>query len=92
MAVFIRDDASPARSVRCTGGFTAAATAGSGRAPVELLGYFRVLGYDAQLEAQQALILDIISLAEEVGVSFAFPTQTLHMAETTADEKTIETA
>lgn len=47
---------------------------------IELWGHFRVYAYDAQVAAQQALILDILSLAREVGVQFAFPTQTVHLA------------
>lgn len=47
---------------------------------VEILVHFRVFSYDAQIAAQQALVLDMLDLAEEVGVAFAFPTQTLHMA------------
>ncbi|MBW4984332.1 mechanosensitive ion channel family protein [Mameliella sp. CS4] len=47
---------------------------------IELWGHFRVFSYEAQIAAQQALILDILSLAEELGVSFAYPTQTVHLA------------
>ncbi|MEM8554025.1 MAG: mechanosensitive ion channel family protein [Pseudomonadota bacterium] len=46
---------------------------------IELWGYFKVYSYEAQLRAQEALILDIIRLAEDMGVQFAFPTQTLHI-------------
>lgn len=47
---------------------------------IELWGYFNVLAYDAQVRAQHALIGDIVDLAKEVGVSFAFPTRTIHVA------------
>ncbi|MBL4558612.1 MAG: hypothetical protein JKP98_20695 [Rhodobacteraceae bacterium] len=30
--------------------------------------------------AQHQLIIDIIALAEELGVAFAFPTRTVHLA------------
>jgi MscS family membrane protein len=46
---------------------------------IELWGHFHVRTYKAQIAAQQALILDILSLAEEVGVTIAYPTQTLHL-------------
>ncbi|WP_420325899.1 mechanosensitive ion channel family protein [Mameliella sp.] len=47
---------------------------------IELWGHFRVFSYEAQIAAQQALILDILSLAEELGINFAYPTQTVHLA------------
>lgn len=46
---------------------------------IELWGYFNVFTYEAQIAAQQSLILDILSLADEVGVRFAYPTQTVHL-------------
>jgi len=46
---------------------------------IELWGYFRVFGYDAQVAARHALIGDIVDLAKEVGVDFAFPTRTVHL-------------
>ncbi|SNS02169.1 mechanosensitive ion channel family protein [Antarctobacter heliothermus] len=47
---------------------------------IELWGHFKVVTYEAQVAAQQALILDILSLAKEMHVSFAFPTRTVHLA------------
>ncbi len=47
---------------------------------IELWGYFNVYGYDAQVHAQHALVADIVDLARRVGVSFAFPTRTIHVA------------
>lgn len=49
---------------------------------IELWGHFRVFSYEAQSAAQQALIFDILSLTEELGVSFADPTQTVNLAGT----------
>ncbi len=47
---------------------------------IELWGHFKVFTYDAQVAAQQALILDILSLAKEMNVDFAFPTRMVHLA------------
>jgi small-conductance mechanosensitive channel len=47
---------------------------------IELWGYFRVPSYDEFVVARHALIGDIVELAREVGVSFAFPTRTVHVA------------
>jgi small-conductance mechanosensitive channel len=53
---------------------------GASSIDIELMFYLRVYGYAAQIEAQHAIILDIVALAEEIGVDFAFPTRTVHMA------------
>jgi len=47
---------------------------------IELWGYFRVYSHDAFVAARHALVGDIIDLAKDVGVSFAFPTRTVHIA------------
>jgi small-conductance mechanosensitive channel len=47
---------------------------------IALLCHFRVPGYSEQVEAQHRLIMDIIALAEEVGVEFAFPTRTVQVS------------
>jgi small-conductance mechanosensitive channel len=52
---------------------------GASSIDIEFYGYFRVLSYEAQVNAQHALMLDIIALAEKVGVSFALPTRTVHV-------------
>ncbi len=41
--------------------------------------FFEVPDVVGELEAKQEIILDIIRLADTLGVEFAFPTQTLHM-------------
>jgi MscS family membrane protein len=41
--------------------------------------FFRTPGWPEELAARHALFLDILRLAREVGVEFAFPTQTLHV-------------
>lgn len=46
---------------------------------IELWGYFKVYSYAAQVAAEQALILDILTLAQKLEVRFAFPTQTVHL-------------
>jgi small-conductance mechanosensitive channel len=47
---------------------------------IELWGHFRVGDYEEYIAAQHALIGDIIDLAAEMGVSFAFPTRTVVVA------------
>ncbi|MDJ0683333.1 MAG: mechanosensitive ion channel family protein [Alphaproteobacteria bacterium] len=55
---------------------------------IEFWGYFNVYGYEAHVRARHAFIGDVIDLANEVGVSFAFPTRTVHMMmEEPADPK-----
>ncbi|SIO44231.1 Small-conductance mechanosensitive channel [Rhodovulum sp. ES.010] len=53
---------------------------GASSIDIEVMCYLRVFAYGSQVEAQHALILDIVSLAEEVGVEFAFPTRTVQLA------------
>ena len=47
---------------------------------IELWGYFRTPGYEAFVAAQHRLLGDIVDLAAEMEVSFAFPTRTVHIA------------
>ena len=47
---------------------------------IELWGHFRVGDYEEYIQAQHALIGDIIDLAAEMGVPFAFPTRTVVVA------------
>jgi small-conductance mechanosensitive channel len=47
---------------------------------VDLWCYVWVSSYGDQVEAQHRLIGDIAALANETGVSFAFPTRTIHVA------------
>jgi MscS family membrane protein len=53
---------------------------GASSIDIELLFHLKVFDYAAQVEAQHKIILDIIALAEELGVEFAFPTRTIHVA------------
>ena len=41
--------------------------------------FFKVPSWSEELRARHEVLLDIISLAEKIGVNFAFPTQTLHV-------------
>lgn len=41
--------------------------------------YFHVPDYKAELEARHDFLLDIIRLSNQIGVSFAFPTRTVHL-------------
>ncbi|MFO7855381.1 MAG: mechanosensitive ion channel [Paracoccaceae bacterium] len=47
---------------------------------IELWGYFRVYSHGAFVEARHVLVGDIVELAKEVGVSFAFPTRVIHVS------------
>jgi small-conductance mechanosensitive channel len=53
---------------------------GASSIDIGLICHLRVFDYGAQVEAKHALVMEIIALAEEVGVEFAFPTRTLHLA------------
>ena len=53
---------------------------GASSIDIELMFYLKVYAYGVQIEAQHAIVMEIIALAEEVGVDFAFPTRTVHMA------------
>ncbi len=46
---------------------------------IQLIGHFTVDTYAAEVQARHALVLDIVRLAEDLGVSFAFPTRTVHV-------------
>lgn len=52
-----------------------------GAASLDIIVYifFKVPSYSAELEARHRLAIDIIRLAERLGVEFAFPTQTLYL-------------
>lgn len=50
---------------------------------VEFWGYFNVYGYEAHVRARHMFMGDVIDLVEELGLSFAYPTRTLHMASET---------
>ena len=41
--------------------------------------FFKVPSWSDELKARHEILLSIILLAEEIGVEFAFPTQTLHV-------------
>lgn len=41
--------------------------------------FFSVPNWPAELKARQEILLEILKLARELGINFAFPTQTLHM-------------
>lgn len=41
--------------------------------------YFEVADYHQELEARDALILDVLRLAEDLHVELAYPTQTIHL-------------
>ena len=41
--------------------------------------FFQVPDWGQELSARETLILDIMRTAEKLGISFAFPTQTVHL-------------
>jgi small-conductance mechanosensitive channel len=53
---------------------------GASSIDIALLCHFRVPGYAEQIEAQHQLIMDVIALAEDLGVEFAFPTRTVQVS------------
>jgi small-conductance mechanosensitive channel len=52
---------------------------GASSIDIELMFYLKVYADASQVDAQHAIVLDIVALAEEVGVEFAFPTSTVHV-------------
>lgn len=46
---------------------------------IQLIGYFTVATYGEHVKAQHALVLDIVRIAQDLGVGFAFPTRTVHV-------------
>ncbi|WP_158547519.1 mechanosensitive ion channel domain-containing protein [Rhodovulum sp. 12E13] len=63
-----------------TSGWVGMTGVGPSSIDIELWGYFRVYSHDGFVKARHALVGDIIELAKEVGVTFAFPTRTVHVA------------
>jgi len=53
---------------------------GASSIDIELWGYFRVFSHPDFVQARHALVGDIVELAKEVGVSFAFPTRVVHVS------------
>ena len=41
--------------------------------------FFKVPSWSEELRARHEILIGVIDLAKELGVNFAFPTQTLHM-------------
>jgi small-conductance mechanosensitive channel len=63
---------------------------GASSIDIEFWGFVRVYSYDDQIRLRHALIGDVVDLAEEIGVSFAFPTRTVHMLNAPPDFETPE--
>lgn len=55
---------------------------------VELVIYLAVRSGEAEREAKHAILLNIMRLAERLGVSFAFPTRTIVMAQASSPTQT----
>jgi MscS family membrane protein len=52
---------------------------GSSSLDILLYVFFASASWDAELASRERLMLDIIRLAQKIGVEFAFPTQTIHL-------------
>lgn len=48
--------------------------------------FLEVPDWSTELQEKERLFLDILKLSQEIGVSFAFPTQTIHMADDSAPD------
>ena len=53
---------------------------GADNLTVEIFAYFQSTDYVTFLDVQQEMLLEIMSVFEEMGVEFAFPSQTLYLA------------
>lgn len=53
---------------------------GASSIDIELMFHLRVCSYGSQIEAQHAVVIDIIALADEVGVEFALPKRTVQVS------------
>lgn len=54
---------------------------------IQVVVYWKTEDYSRELSEKHRLMIDILRLADELGVSFAFPTQTLHMFNETKPEQ-----
>jgi small-conductance mechanosensitive channel len=63
---------------------------GSSSIDIEFRGFFRVYTYEDQVRIRHSLVGDVIDLAEKLGVSFAFPTRTVHLLNAPPNLKTPE--
>lgn len=52
--------------------------------------HLRVLDTPEELSRQQRILLDILAMAESIGVQFAFPSRTLYVAQTGSDNLSIK--
>ncbi len=60
---------------------------GASSLDIKLVVYWKTDDYSRELAEQHRLLIDILRLSKEIGVSFAFPTQTVHMYK---EEKTLQ--
>ena len=65
---------------------------GASSIDIMLWGYLTVDTYGQQVQAQHALVLDIVRLAEDMGVAFAFPTRTVHVHAADDDQRAFANA
>lgn len=63
-----------------TTGYVGLKSFGSSSLDIEVWGYFHVADYSAHVEAKHRLIGDIVQLARDLDVEFAFPTRTVVFA------------
>ena len=60
---------------------------GASSLDIKLVVYWKTDDYSRELAEQHRLLIDILRLSKEIGVCFAFPTQTVHMYH---EEKTLQ--
>ncbi len=60
---------------------------GASAIEIEFWGFFRVYNYEDHVRVRHALVGDVIDLAEQIGVSFAFPTRTVHLLNAPPDSE-----
>jgi small-conductance mechanosensitive channel len=60
---------------------------GASAIEIEFWGFFHVYNYEDHVRVRHALVGDVIELAEQIGVSFAFPTRTVHLINTPPDSE-----
>lgn len=63
-----------------TAGHVGLKSFGASSLNIEIIGYFFVADYEAQVQAQHHLIADIVDMARDLEVTFAFPTRTIAFA------------
>jgi MscS family membrane protein len=69
-----------------TTGYVGLRSFGESALNIELWGYFNLADYEGYIAARHKLIGDIVGLARDLGVDFAYPTRTIRLLSTTDGE------